>query len=205
MPKYRFPVLHQVKPTSLKEPIRFVGRPVKTRNRFVKAAMSEKLCDFFIDDPKSSGIPDQRLINLYEKFGNGVFGMIITGNVMVDHTHLEAPGNALITKEIDSKTRREQFAKLAKAAKSDGALVVLQLNHAGRQTPDWINPRPFSASNVQLRGVHKGNTYGIPVPLTNEQIRTEVVERFVYAAKLAHKAGKGYLLHARQDFPALLS
>jgi hypothetical protein len=51
----------------------------------MQAAMSEKLCDFFIDDPKSSGIPDQRLINLYEKFGNGEFGMIITGNVMVDH------------------------------------------------------------------------------------------------------------------------
>lgn len=41
MPKYRFPVLHQVKPTSLKEPIRFVGRPVKTRNRFVKVGKNQ--------------------------------------------------------------------------------------------------------------------------------------------------------------------
>lgn len=45
--------------------------------------MSEKLASFSLDDAKQSGIPTDRLVNLYEKFGHGGFGMVITGNVMV--------------------------------------------------------------------------------------------------------------------------
>lgn len=45
--------------------------------------MSEKLASFSLDYPKQSGIPTDRMVNLYEKFGHGGFGMVITGNVMV--------------------------------------------------------------------------------------------------------------------------
>ena len=46
--------------------------------------MTEKLCFFDKDNQQISGIPTQRLINLYSKWAHGGFGMIITGNLMVD-------------------------------------------------------------------------------------------------------------------------
>lgn len=36
----------------------------------------------------------------------------------------------------------------------------------------------------------KGTSFGVPVPLSTEQIRTEVVARFVYAANYAYEVGE---------------
>ena len=53
-------------------------------NRFLKAALMEKLCVFDKKNSKISGIPTERYINLYSKWGNGGFGVVLTGNVVVD-------------------------------------------------------------------------------------------------------------------------
>lgn len=103
--------------------------------------------------------------------------------------HLDAPGNIVIAKEADSPTRRQQLVRLASAAKMDGALVVVQISHAGRQTPITINPTPFASSDVQLTKVIRGRKFGVPVPLSEEQVRIEVVERFAYAASVIYEAG----------------
>lgn len=58
--------------------------------------------------------------------------------------------------------------------KSDGGLALAQLNHAGRQTPVTIWESPFSASDVQLNVLKRGAGFGVPIPLTGEQIATEV-------------------------------
>jgi 2,4-dienoyl-CoA reductase-like NADH-dependent reductase (Old Yellow Enzyme family) len=34
-----------------------------------------------------------------------------------------------------------------------------------------------------------GQGFGVPIPLTEEQIRTEVIARFVYTAKFCQEAG----------------
>lgn len=90
---------------------------------------------------------------------------------------------------MDTPERRAQLARAAKNAKSDGALAIAQLSHAGRQTPVHINPRPFSASEVQLKANLGGRKFGVPTQLTVEQIKTEVVDRFVYTALAVKEAG----------------
>lgn len=158
--------------------------------------------------PAETGLPTERLINLYQKFGNGGYGVLLSGNVMVHpvslsfcpnttfwllipllQTHLEAPGNVIVAKENESEKRRKLLQRYAAAAKSDGALAIAQLSHAGRQTAVTVNPRPYSASDVQLTKVMRGDSFGKPVPLTLEQIKTEVIDRFVYTAKAVREAG----------------
>lgn len=82
-------------------------------------------------------------------------------------------GNMIVSAAVDSNERRDAFKKLCKAAQSDGALVVAQFNHAGPQTPEFINSHPFSVTDQQVkpRGVCR---FGKPVPLTTEQVRSEV-------------------------------
>ncbi|CAB3406350.1 unnamed protein product [Caenorhabditis bovis] len=174
---------------------------VRAQNRFLKAALSERLATFSADNVNESGIPTCQLHNLYEKWGHGQFGMILTGNVMVDPLHLEFPGNAIICKEGDNNERKEAFKKLAKVMKGDGALAVAQISHGGRQTPYNVNPTPFSASDVQLKTSHVLDGHGKPVPLTVEQIRTEVIDRFVFAAKFCYESGfDGIQLHAAHGY-----
>ena len=51
-------------------------------NRIVKSAMSEALADRFNN-------PTEGLISLYERWGKGGAGLLITGNTAVDRWHLE--------------------------------------------------------------------------------------------------------------------
>ena len=100
---------------------------------------------------------------------------MLAGNVVVSPSGLQAPGNGIICKGIESPERINAFAQMAKAAKRHGSLVVMQLNHAGRQVPEYINPHPASASNVGLGSKH-GRPFGVPTPLTKEGI-DDIVEQ----------------------------
>ncbi|KAI6170017.1 Oxidored-FMN domain-containing protein [Aphelenchoides besseyi] len=107
--------------------------------------------------------------------------MILTGNVMINCMHLEAAGNVIVSKETESKGKRVALIKLSNAMKSDGALVIVQLGHAGRQTAATINPSPYSSTTVSCRMAQ--TAYGKPKPMTAEEIQKEVIDRFVYVAK----------------------
>ncbi|RCN47440.1 oxidoreductase, FAD/FMN-binding protein [Ancylostoma caninum] len=159
----------------------------KAKNRFLKASMTEKLSTWDSEDLSRRGIPTQDLINVYDKWGHGGFGMILTGNVMVDPRNLESAGNPIICKENDSVELRKAFSKLANVSKYDGALVLAQISHAGRQTPLAVNAHPYSSSDVQL--VSEIVKAGKPIPLALDQIKTEVIDRFVFAAKVAYETG----------------
>ena len=53
-------------------------------NRFLKAAMTERLSSW---DPKNHevrGVPSDNLVNVYKRWGEGEFGMILTGNIMIE-------------------------------------------------------------------------------------------------------------------------
>jgi 2,4-dienoyl-CoA reductase-like NADH-dependent reductase (Old Yellow Enzyme family) len=58
-------------------------------NRIMKAALSEGLSD-------KQNSPDERLERLYTSWSQGGYGLIVTGNVMVDRTQLGEPGNVVI-------------------------------------------------------------------------------------------------------------
>ncbi|VDK31717.1 unnamed protein product [Anisakis simplex] len=159
----------------LGSPLVFKASQRTACNRFLKAALTECLATWDPSNPSSNGIPTEPIFNMYQKWGNGGFGMILTGNIMIDKYHLESAGNMIIAKEIDSQLRRESFAKLASCMKSQPkTLAIVQLSHPGRQTPITINARPFSASDIQLKVTRRFTGFGVPVALSTEQIKTEV-------------------------------
>ncbi|CAO4377838.1 unnamed protein product [Caenorhabditis nigoni] len=174
---------------------------IYAQNRFLKAALTEMLSVFDPSNPTVNGVPTQEILNVYDKWGNGKFGMILTGNVPVSPVHLEGPGNAMIFKEGETPARREAYTQWAHKIKQDGALAVVQLTHGGRQTPITVNATPFSASDVQLQKEVRFLGFGKPVPLTLEEIKTEVIDRFVYAAKYAYETGfDGVELHGAHGY-----
>ncbi|MEM0928275.1 MAG: NADH:flavin oxidoreductase [Pseudomonadota bacterium] len=164
------------------------------KNRFAKAAMTEKLAD-------ADQLPNGRHMKLYETWAKGGCGLLITGNVQVDKHHLEDPGNVVIDGPQD-ETRMAAFKAWADQAQADGGLAVMQISHAGRQTPANINPAPLAPSAVAL-GL-PGGTFGQPQEMTAADVE-DVIERFADAAKVAAEAGfagvqvhsaHGYLLSA---------
>lgn len=46
--------------------------------------MTEGLSTYNAKHPEKSGIPTQKTVNVYEKWGLGGFGILITGNIFVD-------------------------------------------------------------------------------------------------------------------------
>ncbi|KAI6176160.1 Oxidored-FMN domain-containing protein [Aphelenchoides bicaudatus] len=181
----RFPASNAVvDPQVLAQELHFKTSGKTAKNRFFKASMSEILATYSKTDIKKIGIPTEALVNLYEKWSHGGFGVVLTGNILVDHMHLESSGNVVISKETESPEKDRQLKRLAEAAKSNNTLIIGQLSHAGRQCPSNINETPFSASDVQLN-VRIKTTFGKPKALTIDQIQTEVVDRFVYAAFLS--------------------
>ncbi|CAD5222614.1 unnamed protein product [Bursaphelenchus okinawaensis] len=172
------------------------------KNRFLKAALSESLATWDRNDAKKVGLTTPYLLNLYEKWGHGGFGLVLTGNVMVEHRHLETAGNHVISQESWSDEKVKSFNQLAINIKQDGTLAIAQIGHAGRQTPNSVNRTPFSASNVQLDGIKRGgNTYGRPIALTLTQVQTEVIDRFVFTAEKLYEAGfDGVQLHSAHGY-----
>jgi 2,4-dienoyl-CoA reductase-like NADH-dependent reductase (Old Yellow Enzyme family) len=115
--------------------------------------MIERLPSWDPKDFKARGIPSKNLINVYKRWGEGEFGQIITGNIMIDYNQLEAPGNAIIPLDAGFEGDRfEAFAELTRMAKAHGSLVAGQVSHPGRQVAENINSDFISASDVQLEG-----------------------------------------------------
>lgn len=186
-------------PSPLGKPLEFAFSGLTAKNRFMKAAMTERLSTW---DPKvleKRGVPTPELINVYRRWGEGGFGVILTGNVMIEYDHLEAAGNPIIpVGEPAEGPRFEAFKKLASAAKKEGSLVLAQVSHPGRQVAEFIQPNPISASGVQLEGNVMGMTFAKPRAMEKKDIE-RVVEGFAHAAEYSQKAGfDGIQLHGAQ-------
>ena len=127
--------------------------------------------------------------------------MIITGNIMVDPNHLEAPGDSIISLDAPfSGDRFEAFKRLGAAGKANGSLMVAQVSHPGRQSPSQIQPDPVSASEKQLEGKTFGLTFAKPHAASQEEI-DHIVESFIHAAEYLHKAGfDGIQLHGAHGY-----
>ncbi len=161
-------------------------------NRLAKAAMTERLAD-------AQGRPTPRLERLYRAWSQGGCGLLLTGNVMVDRHHLEAPGNVVLHGTPDAETRAA-LASWAKAATIGGNQIWMQLSHAGRQTQKMVNPTPSAPSAVAV-GL-PGGQFGQPVALTEPEILS-IIARFATAAQAAREAGFGGVqIHAAHGYLA---
>jgi len=163
---------------------------VTLKNRLVKAAMTEGLAD-------PDGLPNEKHNRLYRSWAGGSAAVLITGNVMVDGTHLERPGNVILDRAL-SPAEQAAFRHWAEAGSHDGCQMWMQISHTGRQTQKKVNPRPKSASDVQL-GI-PGGQFARPEPLTNDEIET-LIGRFAAAARSAQQCGfTGIQIHGAHGY-----
>ncbi|RKK15610.1 hypothetical protein BFJ67_g17860 [Fusarium oxysporum f. sp. cepae] len=186
-------------PTPLSAPLVFEFSGRTARNRFLKAAISERLATWDHEHLKNRGIPTKGLIDVYRRWGQGGFGIILTSNIMIEYDQLEAVGNLIIPRGTPPTGRRfEAFKDLAHEAKKEGSLIISQLNHPGRQVESTIKKQPISASDIQLKGSVMGKTFEKPRPMERSDFDA-VIDGFAHAAEFCYKAGfDGVQLHAAQ-------
>ena len=170
----------------LRQPLRLSSGLVLP-NRLVKAATSERLAG-------PDGAPSEGLARLYERWGAGGAGMLLSGNVVVDRGGLEARGNVVVTDE----RHLAELRGWASRAQAGGAKLVMQLSHAGRQSPRKVNRDPVAPSVVPMKGM--AGVMARPRALDDGEI-VAIVERFARSAAVARTAGfAGVQLHAAHGY-----
>ncbi|KAF5025987.1 hypothetical protein F66182_1928 [Fusarium sp. NRRL 66182] len=188
-------------PSPLGQPPRFEFSGLTAQNRFLKAAMTEHLSTWDPKDFQKRGVPTPELVNVYRRWGEGEYGVILTGNVMIEYDHLEAAGNPIIPRDAQASGERfEAFKEMASVSKKHGSLIVAQVSHPGRQVGHHIQKTPISASDVQLEGDVMGMHFAKPKPM-DEQDFKNVIEGFAHAAEYLYHAGyNGIQLHGAHGY-----
>ncbi|MFG2003346.1 NADH:flavin oxidoreductase/NADH oxidase family protein [Spirillospora sp. NPDC048911] len=169
-----------------------LGSPLSLRsgptlpNRMLKSALSEGLAE-------SGGAPGTRLANLYRRWGGGGYGLLITGNVMVDHRHLSEPGQVI----VEDDRHLAALARWAEIYHERGGPIWVQLNHPGRQANQRTGRhRPVAPSAIAARVPGAAR----PRALTDQEIR-EIVTRFGGAAAVVEAAGfDGVQIHGAHGY-----
>ena len=160
------------------------------KNRICKAAMTERIA-------KGNNLAHQGHINLYRKWAEGNIGILLTGNVMIDRNNMEGPANVV----IDAQNYMDHIDELknwSSVGTQNNTQLWMQISHAGRQTPGEINSSPSAPSDVQLK--IPGRSYGVPKPMSEEEI-LEVIDRFVFTAKIARETGfTGVQFHSAHGY-----
>lgn len=162
------------------------GQTIK--NRLFKSAMSEQL-------GTKSHDPKPGLAKLYGRWAEGGIGLSMTGNVMVDRGALGEPKNVV----LDEQSDLTEFKNWAQAGKKNGSHIWPQLNHPGKQIPNFIVDVPVAPSAIALsRGLEKG--FNKPRALTEEEILV-IIQKFATAAKLSKQAGfTGVQIHGAHGY-----
>lgn len=160
------------------------------QNRIAKAAMSEHLAN-------RRQSPSSGLIELYRTWSHSGAGLLITGNVMVDPTHLESLRNVAVRPSLDLDALR----RWAQAGTQAGNHLWMQLNHPGRQTPASVHPEPVAPSAGEAVDLFKRvGAFATPRAMSSEEI-TAVIEAFASAARLAKEAGfTGVQVHGAHGY-----
>jgi 2,4-dienoyl-CoA reductase-like NADH-dependent reductase (Old Yellow Enzyme family) len=140
-------------------------------NRLAKAAMEENMAD-------ADHAPSDALLRLYEAWANGRAGLILTGNVMVDHRAMTGPNGVVL----------------------DDAHVWMQINHPGRQMPAALGQTTLAPSAIPLDLGALSKQFPVPREMTDADI-AEVQQRFTRAALLAERSGfTGVQIHAAHGY-----
>ena len=160
------------------------------KNRICKAAMTEGLAD-------EQNRATEKHVTLYSRWAEGGSGILLTGNVQIDHRYLERPANVV----IEGEQSNEQISRLrayAEAGTKNNTHLWMQISHAGRQTPAAVAPTPVGPSDVQLK--MPGAAFGKPRALEHDEI-LDIIQRFAHAAKVAQDTGfTGVQLHGAHGY-----
>ncbi len=164
-------------------------------NRISKAAMEENMAE-------PGQIPGSALINLYKRWAEGTPGLILTGNVMVAPDAMTGPGGVYLGKEtLDDPAVRKRFEDWAKAGKSGGSVLYMQISHPGRQVYAAMKTDIVSASKtkVSLPGP-AAKMFAESRALTGDEIQA-MITRFADTAAAAGMAGfDGVQIHGAHGY-----
>jgi 2,4-dienoyl-CoA reductase-like NADH-dependent reductase (Old Yellow Enzyme family) len=161
--------------------------PLTFRNRFVRSATQDWLCE-------PDGRVSEAQLDLYKHLAAGGVGLIITGHSYVAHPHGRA---AMLQNGSFDEKFFEGYKRLVETVQQQGAKIFLQLNHAGRQTlPDIIEGNmPIAPSD---RFDDKGRQ--VARALTPDEIE-KLKEAFETAAVRAKRAGfDGVQVHVAHGY-----
>ncbi|WP_281557974.1 NADH:flavin oxidoreductase/NADH oxidase family protein [Thalassomonas sp. RHCl1] len=160
----------------------------RIKNRLFKSAMSEQL-------GTREHNPTSGLTTLYSRWADGGIGLSITGNIMIDRTALGEPKNVV----LDEKSDLTLFKTWASAGKNNDSQIWAQLNHPGKQIPNFISKEPVAPSAIALaRGLEKG--FNKPRALNESEI-LQIIEKFALSAGLAKEAGfTGVQIHGAHGY-----
>lgn len=146
---------------------------LELKNRIVMPPMATYFAD-------ADGIVNERHINYYVARARGGVGYITT-----EHTGILKEGRAATNMAlIDSDEKIPPFKKLVGAIHQSGGKVVIQINHAGRQTSASITGAPIVAPSAIPCPVRKE----MPRALSTEEIQQHV-QAFLQAAGRVKEAG----------------
>ena len=156
------------------------------KNRIFKSAMEEQLAQ--------NDQPSEKLVRLYGTWAQGGAGVLVTGNVMVAES-----GKGSINDVVISDDRGlEMLKKWAKAGTQNDTLLIMQINHAGKQSPAVVNKTPLAPSAVPLVGMD--GFINPPRELSADEING-LIQQFVQTAKIAEQAGfSGVQIHAAHGY-----
>ncbi|CAE7211921.1 unnamed protein product [Rhizoctonia solani] len=176
------------------------------QNCFVKAAMYEAMANF------GGGPPTQQHCELYSKWAAGGWGMVITGNVQVCQSHLTLGRDITLPRNTAEMEGFKRWARCMKNSPKAGPVTIMQLSHAGRQSPRFIGGRnPWtapSAPSAQPMTPREGiisrlvfsALFQRPRSLDSLEIES-VVSTFVSGAIVAYESGfDGIQLHASHGY-----
>ncbi len=174
-------------PIQLNQPFTLNNGTV-VKNRLFKSAMSEQL-------GTKSHDPSHGLVNLYKTWAEGGLGLSITGNIMIDRTALGEPKNVV----LDTQSDLEPFKRWAQAGTTNDSQIWTQLNHPGKQIPNFISKEPVAPSAISLEnGLEKG--FNTPRALTELEI-LDIIEKFATSARLSKEAGfTGVQIHGAHGY-----
>ena len=158
-------------------------------NRLAKAAMEENMAVV-------GHLPGEDIFQLYRTWSAGGTGLLITGNVMVDHRAMTGPGGIA----LEANTPLAPFKRWAEAGNQQGSKIWMQINHPGRQVYAAMGGQVFSPSDIALNMGKHSKLFAQPSPMTETEIQS-LIQRFVTTASRAAEAGfHGVQIHAAHGY-----
>ncbi|KAL4889749.1 putative FMN binding oxidoreductase [Aspergillus ambiguus] len=178
-------------------------------NRLVKAAMAELMAGW-------SNTPNADFVSVYEKWGQGEWGGVLTGNVQVDINHLGMPFDPALPAEYTDKARDaalvDLWARYASSCQQHGPPAIVQICHPGRQSVRIAgrrgifaptiapSPIPLSVGDDWLARAIGGLVFPAPREMTQADIDA-VTRKFVDTARLMADSGfSGVQLHGAHGY-----
>ena len=156
------------------------------KNCFFKSAMEEQLAQ--------NNRPSQKLVQLYDVWTKGGADALVTGNVMVAQNGKGSLHDVVLSDERDLPLLQQW----ATANTQNDTLLIMQINHAGKQSPKILSPEPVAPSAVPLVGMD--GFINPPRELKETEIKL-LIQQFITTAQIAEKAGfSGVQIHGAHGY-----